>query len=103
MKIIEKLTELIDEEIHDVKKYAILASEVKAEWPGLAQVFITLSMQEEAHQKALHDEVVKIIEMYRKEHGAPPPAMQAVYDHEHKRYIKHMEEARRYQEIYKAT
>ena len=103
MKIIEKLTDLIDEEIHDVKKYAMLAAEVKVESPALAQVFYTISMQEEAHQKALHDEVVKLIEKHRQMHGAPPSAMQAVYDHLHKKHIEKMEEARRYQEIYKTA
>ena len=88
MKIIEKMEDLIDEEIHDVKKYAKLAAEVKAEHPAFAQLFYTISMQEEAHQKALHDEVVKLIEKHRQMHGAPPAAMQAVWDWEHERMVE---------------
>ena len=40
MKIIKELEELIEEEIHDIKKYAQLAVEMKSDHPGLAQVFI---------------------------------------------------------------
>lgn len=101
MKIIKELEELIEEEIHDVKKYARLAAEYKQENPALAQVFYNLSAQEEAHQAMLHNEVVKMIEAHRREHGEPPATMMAVYDYIHKRHIDKMAEARRYQEIYK--
>ena len=75
MKIIEKLSDRIDEEIGDVKYYAKLATEVKAEWPGLANVLYNISVQEDTHQAALHAEVVKLIEAHRKTHGEPPAAM----------------------------
>lgn len=101
MKLIQELEELIEDEIHDVKKYAKMASELKTESPGLAQVLYTISVQEEAHSNMLHSEVTKIIEQYRKNHGDPPAAMMAVYDFMHKRHIDKAVEARRYQEVYK--
>jgi citrate synthase len=101
MKLIQELEELIEDEIHDVKKYAKMASELKTENPGLAQVLYTISVQEEAHSNMLHSEVTKIIEQYRKNHGDPPAAMMAVYDFMHKRHIDKAVEARRYQEVYK--
>ena len=101
MKLIEKLTDRIEEEISDVKYYAKLAAEVKAEHPSLAQVLYTISTQEDGHQAALHSEVVKIIEQYRKTHGEPPASMMAVYDFMHKRSIDKLADARRYQEVYK--
>ena len=103
MKLIEKLESLIEEEIHDVKIYAKMAAAVKAEHPGLAQVLYTISTQEDTHQAALHSEVVKIIEEYKRTKGEPPAAMMAVYDFMHKRHIEDMAEARRYQDIYKNT
>lgn len=101
MKVIRDLEELIEEEIHDVKKYAKMAAELKQDHPALAQVLYTISTQEDGHQAALHSEVVKIIEQYRKTHGDPPAAMMAVYEYQHKRSIEKLAEARRYQEVYK--
>lgn len=103
MKLIRELEELIEDEIHDVKKYAKMAAELKQEYPALAQVLYTISTQEDSHQAAIHAEVVKIIENYRKSNGEPPAAMLAVYDYIHKRHIEKMAEARRYQEVYKTT
>ncbi len=103
MKLIEKLVDRIEDEIGDVKFYAKFASEVKDTHPALAHVLYTISGQEDAHQAALHAEVVKIIEQYRKEHGEPPAAMMAVYEHEHRKMIDKMAEARRYQEIYRES
>lgn len=101
MKLIAKLVDRIEDEIGDVKFYAKFAAEVKETHPGLSHVLYTISTQEESHQAALHEQVVKIIEQYRKEHGEPPAAMMAVYEHEHRKAIEKMAEARRYQEIYK--
>ena len=101
MKLIRMLEEMIEEEIHDVKKYAKLASEVKAEHPSLAQTLYTLSTQEDTHQSALHSEVVKIIENYRKNNGEPPAAMMAVYEYIHQKHIDNRAEARRYQEVFR--
>lgn len=100
MKLIRELEDLIEEEIHDVKKYAKLAAELKDEYPMLAQVLYTLSTQEDNHQMALHAEVVKIIDQHRKMHGEPPEAMMAVYEYLHNKHIEKMADARRYQEMY---
>jgi rubrerythrin len=101
MKIIKELEEMIEDEVHDIKKYAKWAAEVKSEYPSLAQVFYNISTQEDTHQAMLHAEVVKIIEGYRKTHGEPPAAMMAVYEYVHKKHIERLEEARRYQDMYK--
>ena len=103
MKLIAKLVDRISDEIDDVKLYAKMAAEVKESYPNLAHVLYTISGQEDAHQAALHAEVVKIIEQYRREHGEPPAAMMAVYEYEHRKMIDKMADARRYQEIYKNT
>lgn len=101
MKIIEELEDAIDDEIHDIKKYAKMAIKLKADHPGLAQVLYTISTQEEAHKNMLHNEVVKIIEQHRSTHGTPPAEMMAVYDYVHKKHIEKAAEAKRYQEMYK--
>ena len=103
MKLIRDLEELIEEEIHDVKKYAKMAAELKAEHPTLAQVLYNISSQEDGHQAAIHNEVVKIIEEHRKHHGEPPATMMAVYEYLHKKSIDKLAEARMYQDVYKST
>lgn len=101
MKLIRDLEEMIEDEVHDVKKYAKMAVELKDEHPQLAQVLYTISTQEEGHQQMLHSEVVRIIENHRKMHGEPPAAMMAVYDYVHKKHIDKLAEAKRYQEMYR--
>lgn len=101
MKVIKTLEELIEEEIHDIKKYAKLAVEYKDDDPALAQVFYNLSTQEDSHQASLHTEVVKIIEHHRRTHGEPPAAMMAVYEYVHKKHIDALADARMYQDMYK--
>lgn len=101
MKLIRDMEELIEDEIHDIKKYAKMAAELKAEHPGLAQVLYTISTQEETHQAAIHTEIVKLIEDHRRTHGEPPAAMMAVYDYIHKRHVDSLADAKRYQDVYK--
>ena len=102
MKLIKELEEKIEDEIHDIKEYAEMAAALKSEHPALAQVLYNISVQEDAHQAALHGEVVKLIEEHRKTKGAPPAEMMAVYDYLHKRHIEKLAEARRYQDLYKS-
>lgn len=101
MKLIRDLEEAIDDEIADIKKYAKWAAELKEDHPTLAQVLYNISTQEDGHQAAIHNEVVRLIEEHRKEHGAPPPAMQAVYDYLHQKSVDKLAEARMYQDVYK--
>ncbi len=42
-----------------------------------------MASQELNHVEMLHVQVVKIIQNYRDEHGAPPEAMMAVWNWEH--------------------
>ena len=103
MKLIRDLEEAISDEISDIKKYATWAVELRESHPTLAQVLYNISVQEDGHQAAIHNEAVKIIEEYRRNHGDPPAAMQAVYDYLHKKSVDKLAEARMYQEIYKKS
>lgn len=101
MKLIKKLSERIEDEIHDAKHYAKWAIEMKEEHRNLADTLYSLSLDESKHADALHVEVVELINDYKKEHGEPPEAMQAVYDYLHERQIEKAEEAKRYQTMYR--
>ena len=77
MKIIEKLSGMIEEEIHDAEKYARCALQYKddKEMHDVAEMFYKLSNEEMGHMNMLHSQVVSLIEAYRKEKGEPPEAM----------------------------
>ena len=101
MKIIEKLSEKISEEIHDAKEYASMAIEYRDQHPDLAQTLYSLSLEEMDHMSRLHAEVAKLIEEYRKTNGEPPAAMLAVYDYLHKKQIEAAAEAKNMQAMFK--
>lgn len=101
MKIVEKLSERIDEEICDSKYYAKMALEYKESYPTLADAFYNLSLSEMEHMNILHNEVVKIIEQYKKEHGEPPSDMLAIYNYLHGKEIEKAKDVKVYQTMYK--
>ena len=101
MKLIQRISEHIEDEIGDSKMYAKWALEEKDSNSSLADVLYTLSQEEAKHANMLHNEVVRIIEAYRREHGDPPAEMMAVYDYLHKKAIDKMAEAKQYQALYK--
>ena len=101
MKIVEKLCDMIAEELDDAEKYVRCAMEKKAEYPVLAEVFYKLSEEEMKHMAILHEQVTAIIEDYRKKNGAPPEPMMAVYDYLHRKQIEHASEVKAMQALYK--
>ena len=100
MKVIKVVTKKIKEEICDAKDYAKLAIEYKHDYPQLATTLITLSNEEMKHMTMLHNEVVRLIDEYRKTNGEPPEPMLAVYNYLHEEQIEMAEEAKRYQAMY---
>ena len=101
MEIIRKLTGMVSEEIGDADKYATCALKHKDDMPALADVFYRLSTEEMQHMALLHEQVVKIIDTYRKEKGEPPPEMMAVYNYLHKKQIEDAAAVRAKQLLYK--
>ena len=101
MKLIEKISDHISDEISDAKCYAKWALKEKESNGSLADVLYTLSLDEMKHATMLHNEVVRIIENYRREHGEPPAAMLAVYEYLHEKEIEKMAEAKHLQALYK--
>ena len=88
MKIIEWLSDKIEEEIHDAECYAKKAMMLKDERPKLADTLMKISEEEMRHMALLHNEVVDIIEDYRRKEGEPPSDMLAIYEYLHKKQIE---------------
>ena len=101
MTIIKKLSEMIAEEIDDAGRYADCALKHKDSNPQLAETFFRLSLEEMQHMSLLHDQVVRIIDEYKRTKGDPPPAMMAVYDYLHEKNIGHAGEVKARQMLYK--
>ena len=103
MKIIKKLTDLIDEEIHDGKKYANLALEYKDKDTALAEMFYNLSLEEMKHMNTLHNAVVKQINNIRAVEADNPKmaGMEVLYDTLHQISINKAKEVQILQNMYR--
>lgn len=101
MELIEKLSDMIEEEIDDAEKYAKCALKYKTEYPELADTFIGLSGEEMRHKNMLHDQVERIISKYREKNGEPPKEMKAIYDYLHRKQIEHTKDVKALQEMYR--
>jgi hypothetical protein len=102
MKIIEKLSDMIEDELNDAEKYARCALRDKDERPALAQTFYNLAVDELKHMSMLHDEVTRIINEYRAQGEEVPVEMQAIYDYIHRKHIDRATGIRIIMESYKA-
>ena len=103
MKIIEKISDMIEEELEDADKYIECALKHKEENKSLADTFYTISTEEMRHVNLLHQEVVRIIEEYRRETGDPPADMLAIYNYLHNKQVDKATDIRVMQTMYKES
>ena len=101
MKMIEMLTDYIDEELDDAYKYIKKANEFKDSDPEIASMFYKLSNDEMTHMDMLHKRVVETIMAYKRQNGAPPAAMEEAYNLLHKRHMAKGEKVTSLQNMYK--
>lgn len=101
MLIISKVSDMIEEELHDAEKYARCAINNKDEYKALADVFYNLSAEEMKHVSLLHAQVTALIDEYRKEHGDPPERMMGIYEYLHKKHTEKAMEIKIMQGVYR--
>ena len=87
MKLIQKFTELIEDELESAENYIRMAIKHKEDNPKLAKALADISNDELRHMGILHDEVVEVIAEHRRTAGEPPASMLAVYNYLHERHI----------------
>ena len=100
MLLIEKISNMIEDEMDDAERYIQCAMKWKEERPALAQTFARISNEEMGHMNLLHDQVTAIIMEYRKEHGEPPEKMQGIYDYLHRKHIDRANEIKVQQALF---
>lgn len=94
MRIIQKLSDMIDEEISDAMKYARCYQQHREEDIELSKTFSQLSLEELSHVDRLHGQVVRMIKDYREKNGEPPEHMMFIYNYLHERNIRKVADIR---------
>jgi len=100
MEIIKQLVEKIDDELEDAEKYIKLACKMKEKDRVLADTYFNLSLEEMKHMTMLHEQVVRIIDDFKRSNEVPQ-AMQVLYDYMHERQIKWASKIKSRQDNYK--
>ena len=88
MDAVQSLEDDIDDELRDARKYAEKALRFADLTPAAADLYDKLSAAEMDHMAMLHKCVVQLIDLYRREHGAPPDEVLTIYDYLHQRHIQ---------------
>lgn len=88
MDAVQSLEDDIDDELRDARKYAEKALRFADLTPAAADLYAKLSAAEMDHMAMLHKCVVQLIDLYRREHGAPPDEVLTIYDYLHQRHIQ---------------
>lgn len=102
MKIIEKLSDMMEEEMHDAEKYIECALRWKEEDVLLGKMYYDLSMDELKHATMLHENGIRLINEYKQKGNEVPEKMQAVYDYLHQKHVERFNKIKMQQSLYKA-
>ena len=101
MRIIKKLTQLIDEELCDAEKYAKLALENKETYPEEANMFYSLSLEELRHMNVLHDSVTRLIALHKDDPDPRTEGMKLAHEILHEHAIEKEKAVRMLQTMYR--
>ena len=102
MKIIKKLSEMIDDEIDGALEYAENAVMYKDTHEDLGRMFAELAEEELGHVGKLHDAVTEIIKKVQESGKTVPTGMVEIFEYLHKKQIEKVNETKRYLEQFRA-
>lgn len=88
MVIISDISDTIECLLDKAEDHIEYAHEVKENYPSVAAAYYKLSMDEIANVATMHEQVVTLIEAYRKEKGEPPEKMMGRYEYIHEKHIQ---------------
>lgn len=101
MKIIEKLSQMIADELDGAEEYITEALQLRDSDTRLANTFYDISGQEMNHVNLLHGEAERLIEEYKQKNGAPPEGMMMLYEYLHKQHISRAGKIKAMQQMYR--
>lgn len=101
MEDIKCLMRHLKDEVKDAKCYIKDALAVKATNPETADLYYRLSGEELTHMNALHKDVVRLMEDYRREKGDVPESMMVLYQYLHGEAMEEVERVSVLREMYK--
>lgn len=78
------------------------ALKYKSENPSLSEEYYKRSIAYVNNMNNLHDDIIDIIEDYRKTKGEPPTVMLTIWNYEHENLIEELTEIKNMQEYYKS-
>ena len=101
MKMIEKMSNMMEEEMQDAEKYIKCALKLKEDDVVLAKMFSDLSLDELKHAMTLHDNATRVIADYRSKGNEVPADMQAVYNYLHDKHLEKFNEIKLMQAMFR--
>ena len=101
MKKIANLSDHIRDEIEDAEEYIREAMICKETDREVADLYCKLAEEELQHMAMLHKQVIRVIDLYRREHGDPPVEMQTRYEVLHEVHVADAAKVRMMIQVYK--
>lgn len=89
MKIIEKLSDMIADEIEEAEKYSKCALHYKEEYPIVGETLYKIANEKMNHMMLLHGQVTALIEEHKKKNGDIPEGMKMLYEILHRKHTEH--------------
>lgn len=101
MKIIADIADTIDKLLDLAEEHIEYAYKCKENYPAVAQIYVTLSVDEMTKITSFHEQITKLIEEYTKANGAPPERMMGRYEYIHEKHIEQANKIKILQGLFK--